>query len=539
MVSTQQFYSEVTSGHGHHSVMARVLALGHEYHRPAVQTVHSLLEKTPFDVVISTDSPDFYAIDYRNRLRIDARRPETVERPGRFVQKITGVVNIPDLLRYDKVLLLDADAVVAAPINARDVEESLSDADFALVEQKTIRGSSMNRQKFFEHFCRFALPAISPLSVPSDFPRFRYWNSGVVLARTKPLIELAAFVEGTFRERGGFHSPEGELVGDQDYFQYWLGHEAGPRFRELPIEWNDCYWWNPEFPSPQSRIIHFSSFTEPPDEGILREMAAARSTSELQFLVVSYNSAGSLNGCLRSIPTRNEPPIVFDNASTDSSRTIANEAGARVYESSWNRGFGKAVNYLVDVASSEFVCVVTPDSRVSEEFVRASMKILREDSNALAVVPQYIEADGSRSEGVRPGYTFRQLTWEILFPKWRSDRAGKAMRWLLGLGTSGWTWPCCACVVFRRDSFLEFGGFDPDFFLYMEDVELGLRASKVGWRIVESNHAVEHAVSTGSEVSSIRRQELLTRARLKFARKGFGKVPGKVAHVVGKLRWTP
>ncbi len=494
---------------------------------------------TPFDVVVATDSPDFFARDPHNRLTIQPLKKGEEDRPSRFIQKISGVLNIPELKRYDKVMLIDADAVVVAPISGFDIEKNLAAADFALVEQKMIRGSSMNRQRFFEHFCRYALPAIAPLSKAKDFPRFRYWNSGVVFARTEPLVELAKFVERGFSDGSALHSPEGELVGDQDYFQYWLGREAGPRFRELPIEWNDCYWWNPEFPSPQSRIVHFSSFTQPPDQRTIQQMSEARSSTELQVVVVSHDSEQALDGCLRSIPPDVQPPIVIDNASTDRSKTVAAEAGAIIYQSNSNRGFAKAVNYLFDLVSSEFVCVLTPDSSPSEDYLRDAVQTLRQDPNALAVVPEYLEPDGSLARGVRPGYTFRQLVWEIVFPEWRSDRASQALTRLLGIGTAGWTWPCCACVVFRRDSFLEIGGFDPDFFLYMEDVELGRRAARAGWTIVESSHRVEHATSTSSQVSANTRKQLLTDARVKFAEKEFGRLHGQVARLARKLSLKP
>ncbi len=40
--------------------------------------------------------------------------------------------------------------------------------------------------------------------------------------------------------------------------------------------------------------------------------------------------------------------------------------------------------------------------------------------------------------------------------------------------------PCAAAALYRRHDFLEIGGFDEDYFCYMEDVDLGLRFRLAG-----------------------------------------------------------
>jgi GT2 family glycosyltransferase len=51
------------------------------------------------------------------------------------------------------------------------------------------------------------------------------------------------------------------------------------------------------------------------------------------------------------------------------------------------------------------------------------------------------------------------------------------------LGDKGWFTAACALV--RRRAWEEVGGFDPEFFLYFEDADLGLRLRRAGWRAVE------------------------------------------------------
>jgi N-acetylglucosaminyl-diphospho-decaprenol L-rhamnosyltransferase len=63
-------------------------------------------------------------------------------------------------------------------------------------------------------------------------------------------------------------------------------------------------------------------------------------------------------------------------------------------------------------------------------------------------------------------------------------------------------WLSGACVLVRRSAFEELGGFDPEFFMYFEDVDLGYRLGKLGYRnVYEPAAVVTHtgAHSTASD----------------------------------------
>jgi GT2 family glycosyltransferase len=59
--------------------------------------------------------------------------------------------------------------------------------------------------------------------------------------------------------------------------------------------------------------------------------------------------------------------------------------------------------------------------------------------------------------------------------------------------------PCAAAALYRSDMLNEIGLFDPDFFAYLEDVDLGWRARLNGWKCVLAPKAVvyhKHSTST-------------------------------------------
>lgn len=87
----------------------------------------------------------------------------------------------------------------------------------------------------------------------------------------------------------------------------------------------------------------------------------------------------------------------------------------------------------------------------------------------------------------------------------------------LGSATALWTG---AAAIFAADYFRSVGGFDPQYFLYYEDVELGLRGLSHGWITVHVPDAiVEHRHSDrtgqGSELVEVQqhRNRLLTQVR--------------------------
>ena len=79
---------------------------------------------------------------------------------------------------------------------------------------------------------------------------------------------------------------------------------------------------------------------------------------------------------------------------------------------------------------------------------------------------------------------------------------------------------CGAAVVFHADYLADIGGFDENYFLYYEDVDLGLRGQAAGWRTAHVPEAiVEHRHSDrsvqGTELVEVlqHRNRLLTQVR--------------------------
>jgi GT2 family glycosyltransferase len=58
--------------------------------------------------------------------------------------------------------------------------------------------------------------------------------------------------------------------------------------------------------------------------------------------------------------------------------------------------------------------------------------------------------------------------------------------------------PCAAAAMYRRSALLEVGGFDEDYFCYVEDVDLGFRLRLAGYRCLYVPSSVAHHVGSGT-----------------------------------------
>jgi N-acetylglucosaminyl-diphospho-decaprenol L-rhamnosyltransferase len=66
-------------------------------------------------------------------------------------------------------------------------------------------------------------------------------------------------------------------------------------------------------------------------------------------------------------------------------------------------------------------------------------------------------------------------------------------------------WLSGACLLVRRSVFEQLGGFDPNFFMYFEDVDLGYRLGKLGYRnVYEPAATVIHTGAHSTEGESAR-----------------------------------
>ncbi|MFN2463701.1 MAG: glycosyltransferase family 2 protein [Candidatus Dormibacteria bacterium] len=207
--------------------------------------------------------------------------------------------------------------------------------------------------------------------------------------------------------------------------------------------------------------------------------------ARVSVLVVTHNSAGTLARVLAPLAGRVQV-IIVDNASTDRSVAIAAaHDGIEVIRSEVNLGFGRATNLAASRAGSEFVLALNPDCIASVEAIETLAGRLDADLCLGFAGPQIRKESGELDRACLRGdpdplgallYVTRVAS---LFPgnqwvnRYNLTYADYEAEQELLNGTG-------ACLMFRASSYQAVDGFDEDFFMYGEDLDLTRRLRQAG-----------------------------------------------------------
>lgn len=206
---------------------------------------------------------------------------------------------------------------------------------------------------------------------------------------------------------------------------------------------------------------------------------------ELDVIVVTFNSERLLPAFIQSVRRAHWPPglrvriTVVDNSSRDGTRALADELADEVIDSGGNLGFGGAINLGVAATAAPQLLLANVDVRLLEGGWAAALERLR--TNADVVAPAVVDA-----HLLNPGPFAHVRVGTLL----RTHFARKDMRGA-GLDFGGDPtlrhaaidgWPCGAAFLIRREAFETAGGYDPKYFLYLEETDLFWRLHEAGRR---------------------------------------------------------
>ncbi len=212
------------------------------------------------------------------------------------------------------------------------------------------------------------------------------------------------------------------------------------------------------------------TFTQP------REAPAVRAS----IVVLNYNGRRHLDACLGSLVADCRPDyeiILFDNASTDGSADFVEAAfpAVRVIRGTENAGYAGGNNAAAAHANGEYLVFLNPDTVVRPGWLEALLAAFQ--------------------AGPRVGLATSQLL--MLREPERVNTCGTDIHCsgltlcrgaggppLAGAGVHEVGSASGAAFAIRRDLFERLGGFDHNFFMYMEDTDLSWRARLAGYKCV-------------------------------------------------------
>ena len=203
------------------------------------------------------------------------------------------------------------------------------------------------------------------------------------------------------------------------------------------------------------------------------------------IVVTSFHSLDMLSrhweglleaGELQGVPAQDVEVIVVDNADEPEVEMLARQQGFRYLPMGSNVGLSAANNRGAELATGDYLLFANPDLGVRV----ADLPILRAeiDRTGGIVAPRLDFADGTPQSAARgEPYFLAKLAHRGLAPKAALDR----YLWPVGPYESGpVVWCAGGATSLSREVFDRIGGWPEEYFLYMEDVELGVRAGRLG-----------------------------------------------------------
>ncbi|HSD64495.1 MAG TPA: glycosyltransferase [Ignavibacteriaceae bacterium] len=215
---------------------------------------------------------------------------------------------------------------------------------------------------------------------------------------------------------------------------------------------------------------------------------------DLSIIIVNYNVKEFLQNLIHSIRKAAQnlqyEIIIVDNASMDGSVECISEKFHDVHliANTVNKGFGKANNQALKIAKGNYFLLINPDSIVSEDTLVKMISFFETHPAAGLAGCKILNPDGTLQLACRrsfpgPWTSFCKVTGlSTLFPD-----SKLFARYNLTYKDENKSYEVDAIsgsfMMMKREVYEKIGGFDEDFFMYGEDLDLCYRIQKAGYKV--------------------------------------------------------
>jgi GT2 family glycosyltransferase len=215
---------------------------------------------------------------------------------------------------------------------------------------------------------------------------------------------------------------------------------------------------------------------------------------DLSIIIVNYNVKEFIQNLLHSIAKAagnlTHEIIIVDNASDDGSIEFIKEKFPQIklIENKKNLGFGKANNIGLSAAKGDYILLINPDTLVSEDTLQKMIKFFKENPEVGLAGCKILNPDGTLQLACRrsfpgPWTSFCKVTGlSALFPNSRLFA-----RYNLTYLDENKSYEVDAIsgsfMMLKRETYQKVGGFDEQFFMYGEDLDLCYRIQKAGYKV--------------------------------------------------------
>lgn len=225
-------------------------------------------------------------------------------------------------------------------------------------------------------------------------------------------------------------------------------------------------------------------------------MPDAHAAPRADVVVVTYNPGHTIDSFLDSLPAASDgslATVVADNDSADGTPLrLAKDKRVRIVQTGRNAGYGAAANEGAAVGTAPWILISNADIILAPGAIDRLIEAGEASDRIGSVGPLVRELDGSVYPSARPLPSLVLAGGHALLGRiWPTNPFTRRYRVPLdpqgGNVAAGWL--SGSCVLVRRQAWEAIGGFDPEFFMFMEDVDLGRRLGLAGFQNVWTPHA--------------------------------------------------
>jgi GT2 family glycosyltransferase len=211
-------------------------------------------------------------------------------------------------------------------------------------------------------------------------------------------------------------------------------------------------------------------------------------------IIVNYNSGALLAECLRHLELQTVKPervLVVDNASIDESADRSEQFfDITLLKLNSNLGFAAGNNWAIAKCDTEFIALLNPDAFPEPDWLEQLLNAAETSPDAAMFGSrQLCHENPEILDGIGDSYHMSSLVWRQRHGV-RQQATDLAQKEIFS--------PCAAAALYRRQALVDAGGFDEDYFCYVEDVDLGFRLRLAGQKAMYAPDAVVRHVGSAT-----------------------------------------
>ncbi len=252
---------------------------------------------------------------------------------------------------------------------------------------------------------------------------------------------------------------------------------------------------------------------------------------DISIIIVNYNVKEFVKNLLfslhKALEKYSSEIIIIDNASSDGSVNDIQEKFpyVNVIANKINVGFGKANNQGLEISKGKFIVLLNPDTIVREDTFSKLIEFIEANKEVGMTTCKVLNPDGTLQLACRrsfpgPWTSFTKITGlSNFFPK--SKLFSKYNLTYLDENKENEVDAISGSfMMFTREVYEKVGGFDPQFFMYGEDLDLCYRVQSAGYKVFYTpTTEIIHYKGESTKRSSIDETKIFYNAMHLFVKK--------------------